>query len=234
MNNFHKVLDFIVCYLSHFKNRRDFHKLRTRSGNYSLKGFDDKSCIFVHIPKSAGISVNTALFGSYGGGHLTVKEYKRIFGPVVYRNYFSFTFVRNPYERLYSAWNFLRNGGFKEDERIWAENNIMKYDLFSDFVLEWLNSESIWKINHFKPQYFFVCDLNNHPEVDFIGRVENIDEDFQYVCNQLGVENSLPRLNCSQFKDSNIMTAYTSEAFEKVNRLYDLDFKIFDYSKIEN
>jgi hypothetical protein len=48
---------------------------------YSLAGYDRLRYIFVHIPKCAGVFVNRALFGDLGGGHLTVRQYQRIFSP---------------------------------------------------------------------------------------------------------------------------------------------------------
>jgi len=85
--------------------------------------------IFVHIPKTAGTSIELAL-GLHGdktfigvnrywdqqgqkenlfGGkyqHLTIREIKKILPSNVYSNFFRFTFTRNPWDRLVShlAW----------------------------------------------------------------------------------------------------------------------------------
>jgi hypothetical protein len=223
------LLDDLICQLSHWKNRSEFKQLRKKTGDYSLKGFDELECIFVHIPKAAGISVNIALFGNYGGGHQTVRGYKRIFGPIVYRRYFSFTFVRNPYERLVSAWNFLNHGGFKNNEHNWAKKHLSGFTSFDEFVREWLNEKTIWSINHFKPQYSFVCDINLTPEVDFIGRVETIEKDFDYVCNKLKIENKLSLHNPGKSDNSNWHDYYTPDSLAKVYKLYKYDFEIFGY-----
>jgi len=57
-----------VC-KSDFEQSQSMRKLVTKQG-YSLKGFDDKQVIFIHIPKCAGVSINQTLFGNLGGGIL--------------------------------------------------------------------------------------------------------------------------------------------------------------------
>src|SRR3990172_11795505 len=46
---------------------------------YSLYSYIENKCIFVHIPKCAGVSISHALFGHLGGGHLSITAYQRIF-----------------------------------------------------------------------------------------------------------------------------------------------------------
>ena len=58
---------------------------------YSMDAFDHFKCVFVHIPKAAGVSVNKALFGNLAGGHQSVKEYQEIFKKETYQSYFKFT-----------------------------------------------------------------------------------------------------------------------------------------------
>lgn len=225
----HKLLDNAICQLSHWKNREKFERLRNKEGDYSLKGFDRLECIYIHIPKAAGVSINKALFGNYGGGHNTVHTYKKIFGPALFRQYFTFTFVRNPYSRLVSAYRFLKNGGFNKNDTAWAAENISEYNTFDEFVDKWLNEENIWSYIHFKPQYSFVCDINLKPEVDFIGKVETIDEDFDKVCKALGVKNNLSVYNKGKADTSHWENFYTDDSFEKVAEVYHRDFEIFRY-----
>jgi len=228
----HFLIDDIICQLSHWKNSQEFKRMRTESGDYSLKGFDQLKCIYIHIPKAAGISINKALFDNYGGGHKTVRTYKRIFGPAVYRQYFSFTFVRNPYTRLFSAYRFLKNGGFNKRDANWAAEHFIEFSTFDEFVCEWVSSDNIWKYDHFKPQHSFVCDVNSIPEVDFVGRVENIDNDFRKVCEILDIENNLEQHNKTEKDFSHWRNAYTQFSLDKVNDIYHKDFELFGYPKI--
>lgn len=225
-----RLSDFIKCQLSHWKNRQEFEALRTSAEEYSLKGFDDLQCIFVHIPKSAGVSINRELFGNLGGAHRSVRTYKRVFGPVAFSKYYKFTFVRNPYSRLLSAYRFLKKGGFCEKDRLWAEQNLAGFSTFSDFVHDWLTEETILEYNHFIPQFMFVCDRSFEPEVDFIGHFETIEDDFAAICSKLGVKRKLKKLNQGPQKEAPWHDFYTEEAFEKVYQIYRKDFELFGYS----
>ena len=58
--------------------------------------------LFLHIPKTAGTSINEDLqpYLKYQFGHVTAQEYiERGFD---LKNIFTFTFVRNPYDRFVS------------------------------------------------------------------------------------------------------------------------------------
>lgn len=219
----------LFCQISHCKNRSQFNALRAHSGEYTLEGFDRLRCIYVHIPKTAGVSVNKALFGNYGGGHRSVRNYRQIFGPRLFARYFKFTFVRNPYSRLLSAYQFLRDGGFDASDRLWAAENLSRFADFEEFVIEWLNEQSIWTKDHFVPQYAFVCDVDSTPETDFVGRFETIDDDFREVCKRLGVVAKLGAENSGGADTSNWPQHYSDTMLNKVSRVYAKDFAIFAY-----
>lgn len=220
-----------ICRLSNWKNRNEFKRLRNRSGEYSLEGFDRLKCIYVHIPKTAGVSINKALFGNLGGGHRTIETYKKIFGPSVFDDYYTFTFVRNPYSRLLSAYRFLKDGGFNEKNKSWADENLSDYDTFDEFVKEWVNEENIWLYDHFKPQYSYVCDINLTPEVDFVGKFESINMDFTKVCRDLNIQNNLSVHNKGKKRNACWKHFYTDYSRDKIADLYQLDFQIFKYKK---
>lgn len=225
-----KGIDNITCQLSHWRNRHQFKSLRQSDGPYSLKGFDELECIFIHIPKAAGVSINKVLFGNLGGAHRSVRSYKRIFGPKTFQRYFKFTFVRNPYSRLLSAFRFLKQGGFNPKDELWAKKHLAEYDTFTEFVNEWLTDKTMMEYIHFHPQCMFVCDRTLEPEVDFIGRFETLEADFNTICKRLNISQELEKHNQSQKKSVDWRTAYTDETQEKVYRLYQKDFEIFGYS----
>jgi chondroitin 4-sulfotransferase 11 len=197
---------------------------------YSLRGFDEHRCIFVHIPKAAGISVAMALFGNLAGGHNTARHYRVVFGPDFWR-YFKFTFVRNPYTRLVSAYEFLRSGGHPA----WPTNQrfrdevLSQYADFEDFVLRWLRPGTQWPEPHFRPQHEFL-ELGGRIVMDFVGRVERIQNDFATVSDRLGIPAQLERLNPTVEKKESLGSYYSNDAVERrVREVYAKDFELFDY-----
>src|SRR5690242_8686296 len=76
----------------------------------SLRPFIRTNSIFVHVPKAAGVSIARALYGDLGMGHMTLAEYRTVFRQRAFDKMFKFAFVRNPFDRLHSAYHFLRAG----------------------------------------------------------------------------------------------------------------------------
>jgi len=65
--------------------------------------------IFVHVQKTGGNSVRTALgadiFDPYK--HFFARELRDIHGEAIWESCFKFTFVRNPWDRLVSWWSMI-------------------------------------------------------------------------------------------------------------------------------
>jgi len=224
--------DFLVDAWSErqYRNRRisKFRHLRVAEDDgYTLEGYDRLQCIYIHIPKNAGISLTRALFGSRGGGHLRLSEYRRIFGRKLFNDYFKFTIVRNPWDRVCSAYHFLRAGGMTDEDRQWAVSHLGRYPTFRDFVLEGIHREEIRTFLHFRSQCDFICE-HGRIGVDFIGYLETLDEDFGKICEHLGIHASLPRLNTSNAKD--YREFYDDEMRAVVAECYQEDIARLGYS----
>ena len=72
--------------------------------------------------------------------------------------YFSFSFIRNPFDRLYSTYMFLSKGGMNNHDRLAFDNHLSKFKDFEDFVLNGLDRKIIYKIIHLIPQHQYLCD----------------------------------------------------------------------------
>jgi hypothetical protein len=153
------------------------------------------NCVFIHVPKAGGTSVNHALFGGIGQGHPSAPFYRRLLGKALFEEFFKFTFVRNPFERLVSAYEYLKRGGKSAGDREFSERVLSRYKSFDTFVQEWLTPETAMRLNHFRPQSSFLTDREGELLVDFVGRLEQMERDFARVVRTLGVEVELPRLN---------------------------------------
>jgi len=187
--------------------------------------FDHHECVFFHIPKAAGTSVCMSLFG-YQVGHLTFKSLYDS-NPEKATKYFKFTFVRNPWARLVSAYHFLMAGGMNDEDKKWKDETLVNYDGFKSFVMNWLNEDSIHSQVHFIPQYEFLIDDNGVMKADFVGKTENINKDYQKVLDMLGIESSLSFNNQS---NHDIYTEYYDEQTKDiVSSLYKKDIELFGY-----
>lgn len=197
-------------------------RLADLRGRGAYAGYPDRhQCIFIHIPKTAGSSVAGCLFGT-NPHHTPSRQYQRA-NPRKYRRYFKFSFVRNPWDRLVSGYCYLRQGG----HRIGSEHNIANYGDFGSFVRGWLTEKNVWSSVVFKPQHYFICDADLRLQMDFVGRMENIDIDFRTVCERLNVCAKLTRNNSSDH--AYYTEYYTADLRERVASVYADDIRTFGY-----
>jgi hypothetical protein len=94
---------------------------------------------------------------------------------------------------------------------------------FRDFTeyIHWRCQEEV------RFQKDFICDENGTLLVNFVGRYENLTQDFQKICEQIGVQASLPRLNVSKTRP--YQEYYTPETIELVRRTFAPDIEMFGY-----
>ncbi|EPP8196174.1 sulfotransferase family 2 domain-containing protein [Campylobacter lari] len=197
-----------------------------------FKDFHDKyKCIFIHVPKVAGSSIERVIYQTdrWLVGHVKASDYVKL-DRNKFENYFSFGFVRNPYDRMVSAYHYLRSGGGNLVDETWAKENIYKYNSFEEFVLNLQNNDEQIKIlswMHFVPQYKYLCDNDKNILVNFIGKFEKLDEDFKKILNILKRKDSLVHVNKSKHRD--YKDYYNYETYKIIREIYKNDFEIFDY-----
>lgn len=201
---------------------------RNPESAYSLDAYDRHRCIFFHIPKTAGISVARALFGDRGAGHLDVEEAKLLFGGWAFRRYFKFAFVRNPYDRLVSAYTYLRSGAIGGRMSPWIQRHILPFPTFPEFVRDGLSRTAVATDLHFRPQHTFICDRRLRPQVDFLGRFERLEEDFSVVAERLGLPAELPRRNVSRRRED-FRSYYDEATRDRARHFYRVDLELFGY-----
>lgn len=206
------------------------HRTEPDENNHWLAPFDRHRCIFVHIPKCAGASVAQSLFESWAGGHKTIVQYQLIFSKQEFESYFKFSIVRNPWDRLVSAFTFLRQGGLTKEDRMWAEKNIASFASFHRFVTTWVNFTNIYSYHHFIPQHEFLLDPKTQKlSVDFVGRFENLGLDFQQICRNMNVSAELLEQNKTLGRNMDYRTYYDSETKNIVAKVYEKDIELFKY-----
>jgi hypothetical protein len=214
--------------------------------------------IFVHVPKAAGTSLTT-VFAPYtnycdleiGGTnfgeqiqpaykkrfgltkHSTAAEIRNVVGMVTWSQYFSFAFVRNPFSRCLSTYYFLKNWDGLSPE---FATKIKQFKSFDDYVLSdiWLESNGPDEI--FRPQIYWLKSPNKTDVlVDYVGRVERINEDVAAIVEIIGnskikkeLTTTAPKLNSSE--QSSITDIKNTSVIEKIVQKYKIDFETFEYS----
>lgn len=186
---------------------------------------DKYRCIFIHVPKTAGTSIEYKLqsFNALRGGvqdHRSLREIEphgirhllqdigslnyemaqnrlkniirrqRCASRQQFQQYFKFSFVRNPWTRALSWYqNVMRDENHRKKHRIPED---CSYEAFlTDYPDQWA----------LRPQLYWLVDHRGEIPLDFIGRFENLSEDFAHVCKVLQLENSeLPRMIASTSK----------------------------------
>ena len=198
---------------------------------------DKHKCIFIHIPKTAGNSIEFALGGfeikngstwdndlhrrsdstkrfyfDKSERHWTCRQYRRRC-PGKFREYFKFAVVRNPFDSLVS-------------HLLWAQQGNRPV-----IPAHW----SLWKcllrnpllFRHLSPSKY-ICDSRGRLMVDCVLRFENLDEDWQPVAERLGLPWNLAHLNKS--KRDPARDYYTAFLRRLVKCCFSRDLQRFGYS----
>ena len=193
----------------------------------------DHGCIFIHIPKCAGMAVQKSLFGDTYFGHQTIRQYEVALPRGVYRDAWKFTVTRNPWERIVSAWRFLKAGGYHaEDEKYFAET-LSRYDTFDHFVNDWLVFQDVYHCEclHFKPQLHYICEFNGSVAMDCIIKLSDLSNEYEELRQRFGGR-ALEVHNEAKGGEVDVSKFYqSSETYKNIARIYAEDIKSLGYTR---
>ena len=190
-------------------------------------------CVFAHVPKTGGNTIRNVVFDrQYEGpwfGDTLPKEWKPLF---------SFGFVRNPFDRVVSAWKMFCEGT-ADDAWELPEGGPLEFSL-NDVLRLGLDRNAAFghpRYNQVRPDA--VLRLKNHiipqthpyhglQHVEFIGRFESLQSDFDYVCDRLNIDSiTLPRTNWTH--RSRYQDYFDDESRRLAEELYRKDLDEFGY-----
>lgn len=157
--------------------------------------------------------------------HADIEIFKTIHDDNNYKDYYKFAFVRNPLDRTLSAYYY--NGYDKHT----SFKNFIKKDLINIYLVNVTKQNHLYN-NHFAPQYKFT-HFNGIQYVDFIGKFENFKNDFEFVLNKLNIKYNKEFPIMAKTKKNiiykNYIDAYDDETIDIVKKIYEFDFKLFNY-----
>ena len=159
--------------------------------------------------------------------HQPISYYEKILTKEQLDDCFIFTFVRNPFSRLVSSYHYLTNGADANEDDAEIGSKLSKD--FKTFVKKELafylpgGGHSPDGQTHLTPMHWYIDGY-----YDFIGKVENINEDFQRVCDKADRDRiQLPIINKSTHK--HYTEYYDKETKHIVETLYAKDIEMFGY-----
>ncbi len=194
-----------------------------------------KRFLFVHIPKTAGNSIQSSLrdysedqlvplrkeqdgierFGLRNPNynikkHSTLAEYRDALGNAQFGNLYKFTCVRNPWDRMVSYY-FTPT----QSPETWDQKKFRKMIFKAVSVADYLRLDN--------------CEQDPFANVDYIMRFENLADDFRTVCGTLGISPAiLPQYNRSSRK--HYSKYYDDELRELVHTRFAEEIERFGYA----
>ncbi len=209
-----------------------------------------KKYLYFVVPKCGSTTVRHVLepytdvgypVSHYHMQHLTIEQFLETEYKSCFNEYFKFTFVRNPYDRIYS--------GFMQD--LYASKNYPRWieckapifkeigEDFNRYIQEYVREQDLsndWRWVCFRPMHMF-SHMNNSSTVDFVGRTETLTSDINRLCQLLKIENpqSYTSYNVNQMPSPTYkyLDKYDVKSIEIINEIYHRDFVEFGYIMID-
>lgn len=188
---------------------------------------NEPKCVLIHIPKTGGTSIRNGFFdGNYEG---PVQGYV----PHEWQSYFAFCFVRNPFDRLVSAWKMFTHGMDNSNWKYPDDGDPkLSFKEFVDIVVDESipfdgNRETFEeKIRHHTMPQTHPYHCIEH--ADFVGRFETLFADFKTVCERLGLNGELPHWN-QTIPTDDYREFYDPDTLIIARRYYADDVSKFNY-----
>ena len=157
----------------------------------------------------------------------------------MYKSYFKFAFVRHPFDRFLSLYRYAR----LEESLYHSAKNPEKAPFGKHLDYDILKNASIHECakllkagklkhnhdwNHWQPQVYWLKNIGQKFGLDFIGRFENLEKDFEFVQKEIGIKTGLPVMNQSS-KNTDDEIILDKETKLILSEYYKQDFEELGY-----
>lgn len=206
--------------------------------------------VYIDIAKVASSSLKAALAGALGldldkvGGNPHEVAFPRPpsashAGEMLYPGRYTFTFVRNPWDRLVSCYRDKIQGevgGFTSFSRSGVAHCLSRFDMFSAHMSFERFVHAVALIpdaeadEHFRSQHDYVTNVSGEIALDFLGRYENLDSDFRHIAERISLPTGirLPRLQANP-RSIRYTDYYTPATRAIVATRFARDISLFSY-----
>lgn len=193
--------------------------------------FVDRELAYISTAKVACTSLKTVMMEPYGIHKRVHNAWPHIYLDALaeeHQGFFTFSFVRNPFDRLVSGY---RDKIFAKASDVAFYGDIPTNISFATFVHEVVKRPDCLLNGHFQSQYYKLYQ-DGKLLVDYLGRFENLDADWQFIANRFRFSTELPHKMKSASKRGvhrNYREYYTEELLHLVYNRFQADFEAFGY-----
>lgn len=209
--------------------------------DWSYLVLDEQKVAYIVIQKVACTSIKASMISMESGeNYLAVNKAIRRTGhvlpkldPATHGQYYVFTFVRNPFERLISCYE----NKFHTDRAIPGKTGMK----FEAYLMGYLGKDRGFKSfarrvcripdrisdHHFASQSFMIDRMGQNPKPDFVGHYERLQEEYEPIRERFGFM-PLPHHNKTP-KALKWMDYYDIPTAQRVYRRYREDIERFGY-----
>ena len=170
---------------------------------------------FAHVKSRAMLEWNYQKYAFRTHAEISVAQQRM--PKEIFNRYFKFVFVRNPWDRLVSEYEFLlRNTDHARHTRV------KKLGGFRQFIEMQIPRRSAYQVN-------MLCDRRGVVLMDFVGKFENLHDDWQTICHRIGIPHqNLPLKNTTNHR--RYQDYYDHESQQLVRKHWAREIDLFSYS----
>ena len=208
--------------------------------------------VFIHIPKCAGTSISSVYSGLSGpldlelGGtpfgeriqkaymeryrlhkHSTIMQVRKALAPYAGAPWFVFSFVREPVERVRSAYRFLKSWLPRSGHP--DQSLFRNFSSAEEMFLSGYRADAINRMLY--PQVTWLTDGNGKLDVDFVGSVDAAATGIAEINRRLGIgiTADLPQLNRGNGNDDGRDEQFSRTCLDAIRDYYRDDYETFKF-----